>query len=237
MSRKPFRKLPEIFQNDEVQPYLSILQKRRATLFVKRLLDIAVSGFMMIVLSPVIIITSIVVAVSSKGPVFYRQTRVGRLNRDFTVYKFRTMEPGADRTGPLTVGERDPRITPVGRFLRKWRIDELPQLFNVLFGDMSMIGARPEVRKFVDCYKPEMMASLLLRPGLSCAASLAFRGENKMLADKEDPGRFYTDEILPAKMRMNLDYQKNIRLMTDIRLMIKTVVCVLNAGDGFLARC
>lgn len=193
----------------------------------KRFLDILSSFLVLVVLLPVWLVIALAIALESRGGVFYKQVRVGKDNKDFNLYKFRTMRVGSDQKGLLTVGERDNRITRVGYFLRKFKIDEFPQLFNVLKGDMSIVGPRPEVRKYVDLYTPEQMKVLSVRPGLTDLASIQYVHENEILAAAEDPERAYIDEVMPAKLALNLQYIENQSVVGDIKLIFKTFAAIL----------
>lgn len=188
----------------------------------KRLFDIIASACGLIVLSPLFIILSIWIKLDSKGPVFYRQVRVGRHNKDFRIFKFRSMRVGADKQGLITVGGRDPRVTRSGYFIRKYKLDEFPQLINVLIGDMSLVGPRPEVRKYVDMYTEEQMRVLDVRPGITDLASIRYRNENELLEKAEDPDQFYVDVIMQDKLAINLEYVANHSFWYDIKLIFKT---------------
>lgn len=227
MSAKQWQKLPKNMQNEAVKPYFDIIVKKKFTLFVKRVLDIIISFIVLLILSPIMIVAAMAVALGSKGPVFYFQRRVGRYGKEFSIFKFRTMVVNADKIGShVTVGENDPRITKVGHILRTTRIDEFPQLLNILKGDMTLVGTRPEVPRYVAEYSDEMMATLLLAPGVTGAASIAYRYENDMLKGKEDPEKYYIETILPDKMAINLDYTRNLSFWGDIKLLLRTVGCV-----------
>lgn len=188
----------------------------------KRLFDIIASACGLIVLSPLFIILSVWIKLDSKGPVFYRQVRVGRHNKDFRIFKFRSMRVGADKQGLITVGGRDPRVTCSGYFIRKYKLDEFPQLINVLIGDMSLVGPRPEVRKYVDMYTEEQMRVLDVRPGITDLASIRYRNENELLEKAEDPDQFYVDVIMQDKLAINLEYVANHSFWYDIKLIFKT---------------
>lgn len=193
----------------------------------KRILDVVSSAIFLMAFLPVWLIIALMVALESPGGVFYRQIRVGKNNRDFYLYKFRTMRVGSDKKGSLTVGERDNRITKVGYFLRKYKIDEFPQLINVLKGDMSIVGPRPEVRKYVDMYSPEQLKVLSVRPGLTDYASIKYVNENEVLAASDNPEQTYIDEVMPAKLELNLQYIENQSVIEDIKLIFKTFVAIL----------
>lgn len=193
----------------------------------KRLFDIIVSFFSLLFFAPIIIIVSILVKLTSTGPVFYRQIRVGENNRDFKIFKFRTMRVDSDKLGLLTVSNTDSRITKVGYYLRKYKLDELPQLINVFIGNMSLVGPRPEVRKYVDLYSPEQMMVFKVRPGITDLASIEFRNENEILSTKDDPNQYYIDVIMPRKIAINLSYIENRTIWKDISVIIQTFIVVL----------
>lgn len=189
----------------------------------KRLFDIALSLAGIIVLSPVLLTIFFAVKSGSQGPAIYRQTRVGRGGKDFELYKFRSMRVGSDSKGLLTVGSNDPRITGTGAFIRKYKLDELPQLFNVLKGDMSFVGPRPEVRKYVELYDEEQRKVLAVRPGITDLASVKYRNENDLLDGKEDPEKFYVEKIMPDKLRINLEYLNDRSTLRDVRVIFATL--------------
>ena len=188
----------------------------------KRLFDIVASGLGIIVLSPLFLILAFWIVLASKGPVFYRQNRVGRLNKDFRMLKFRSMAEGSDKGSLVTIGTRDSRITRAGYFLRKSKLDELPQLFNVLVGDMSLVGPRPEVRHYVNYWTPEQMHVLDIRPGITDPASIKFRNESELLEQVEDPEKYYIEEIMQEKIKLYLDYLDNHSLWGDLGIIFKT---------------
>ena len=195
----------------------------------KRFLDITVSGLGLLCLSPLFVVLAIWIKYDSLGPVFYRQTRVGRRNRDFQVYKFRSMQVGADNKGLITIGGHDARITHSGYYIRKYKLDELPQLINVFLGDMSLVGPRPEVRKYVDLYTPEQMHVLDVRPGITDLASIKYRNENELLGAVDDPEQYYQNVILPDTLRINQEYIKKSSLLFDIKIIFKTVVTIFKS--------
>lgn len=215
-------------QTPETKGYYDKLQQRHGALLGKRVFDVVVSALMLIILSPVLLLTAVAVKADSKGSVFYRQVRVGRYGKEFRIYKFRTMVQDADKKGlAITVGE-DPRITRMGRMIRKCRLDEIAQLLNVLNGTMSFVGPRPEVPKYVDVYEDAYMATLLVRPGVTAPSSIHFRNEDEILAaSKEDPEVTYVKQILPTKMALNLTYLDSISVWKDIKVMFQTVKAVL----------
>lgn len=224
---KKFEDLPKQFQNEAVREYYDILSHKKATLFFKKLLDILLALLLFILLLPVFIILSLAVKFTSKGEIIFKQKRVGKYGKEFYVLKFRTMVTDAERLGKqITVGERDPRITSIGHFLRKFRLDEFPQLINVIKGEMSFVGTRPEVPHYVNFYDDEMMATLLLEPGITGTASIFFKDEAKMLEIEPDAEKCYINHILPVKMRLNLDYIKELSIWYDIKLIFKTVFAV-----------
>ena len=188
----------------------------------KRLFDIVASGLGIIVLSPLFLILAFWIVLDSKGPVFYRQNRVGRFNKDFRMLKFRSMAEGSDKGSLVTIGTRDSRITRAGYFLRKSKLDELPQLFNVLVGDMSLVGPRPEVRHYVNYWTPEQMHVLDIRPGITDPASIKFRNESELLEQVEDPEKYYIEEIMQEKIKLYLDYLDNHSLWGDLGIIFKT---------------
>ena len=191
-------------------------------MIMKRVFDIVFSFFGLLILSPVFIILSFAVGFTSKGSVFYRQKRVGRYNKDFTLYKYRSMYVGADRGSLITIGGHDGRITGVGYFMRKFKLDELPQLFNVFIGDMSFVGPRPEVRYYVDMYSKEQMRVLDVRPGITDPASIAYRNENELLEKQSNPEKYYIDVIMPDKLNINLEYINSRTFLSDIKVIFQT---------------
>lgn len=228
MLRK-WEELPAFMQTEEVRPYYEKLSRKCFSLFVKRIFDFAVSSVMLVILSPALLVLAVMIKKDSEGPVFYRQVRITQYGRKFRIYKFRTMVVNADRIGSLvTVGE-DPRITKIGKKLRGCRLDELPQLINIWKGEMTFVGTRPEVEKYVKKYTPEMMATLLLPAGVTSEASIQYKDEDKLLADVsgEDADRVYIEKILPEKMKWNLEEIKKFGFFREIGTMVKTVVAVM----------
>lgn len=189
----------------------------------KRVIDIFASAFMLILLFPFGLVVALFIACDSRGGVFYRQSRVGRNNRDFMLYKFRTMRTDADRLGLLTVGARDSRITRVGYYLRKYKIDELPQLLNILVGDMSFVGPRPEVRKYVDLYNDEQKKVLSVRPGLTDYASIAYINENEILEKADDKEQTYINDIMPEKIKLNMKFIQKPSLCQYFKIIFLTI--------------
>lgn len=188
----------------------------------KRTFDIIASGLGLVCLSPLFALLAIWIKLDSKGPVFYKQTRVGRNNKDFRLFKFRSMRPDSDKLGLITVGGHDPRVTRSGYFIRKYKLDEFPQLINVFKGDMSLVGPRPEVRKYVGMYTPEQMKVLSVRPGITSLASIRYRNENEILAEAEDPDRCYIEQVMPDKLKIDLEYVDNAGFLNDIKLIFAT---------------
>ena len=205
----------------------NVLLERSVHLALKRLMDIVVSGCALAVLWPVLLLIAIAIKIDDPGPVFYRQVRVGRGGKTFRIYKFRTMVVDADKKGlAITVG-RDNRITRMGAFLRKTKLDELAQLINVFTGEMSFVGPRPEVPKYVDMYTPYQRQVLLVRPGITDYASIAYRNENDLLAGADDPEKMYIEKIMPDKIELNMKYLREISPLADIRLILSTIVAVI----------
>lgn len=189
----------------------------------KRIFDLFFSIIFIALLSPLFIFFSLLIVLDSPGCIFYRQLRVGRGGKEFYLIKFRTMKPGADRSGLLTVGSKDHRITRFGYFLRKYKLDELPQLFNIICGDMSIVGPRPEVSKYVALYNEEQRQVLSVLPGLTDYASLQYINESDLLSQSTDPEALYMNEIMPAKLKLNLQYIRERNLGTDVKIIFKTI--------------
>lgn len=189
----------------------------------KRIFDILLSVVGLLLLLPLFIVIILWVKFDSRGPAFYTQVRVGQNNRDFKLLKFRSMRLGSDKSGLLTIGGRDPRVTRSGYFIRKYKIDELPQLINVLIGEMSLVGPRPEVRKYVDLYNAEQLKVLLVKPGITDLASLEYFNENELLAKSTDPERTYIDSVMPDKLKLNLKYIDQAGLVADVKIILRTI--------------
>ncbi len=226
MILKKWDKLPEELRTPEVRKYYDILRRKRVSLFFKRAFDIVVSLLMLLVLSPVFIILAIAIKIDSRGPVFYRQTRVTQYAKRFRIFKFRTMVQNADRGSQVTVNN-DSRVTRVGKLIRKCRLDELSQLIDVLRGTMTFVGTRPEVVKYVDAYTPEMMATLLLPAGVTSLASIYYKDEAELLDAALDTDAVYINEVLPEKMKYNLEAIERFSFFGDIKTMFMTVFAVL----------
>ena len=193
----------------------------------KRLFDIIASGMGLLILSPILIVVAIWIKLDSPGPIFYRQVRVGRNNTDFQIFKFRSMRVGSDKGSLVTIGGRDPRITKSGYFIRKFKIDELPQLINVFIGDMSLVGPRPEVRHYVNYWNPDQMRVLDVRPGITDPASIRFRNENELLEKAQDPERYYIDVIMQEKIKLYLEYVEKSSFWYDIKLIFQTFKVII----------
>lgn len=211
-----------------VREYLGVLEGKKAALFWKRLLEWLLCGIVFLIVSPFFLLFALLVKCTSAGPVFFRQERMGRDMKPFFILKFRTMVADADKKGiQLTTGN-DARITKFGKFLRAINMDEMPQLLNVLKGDMSLIGTRPEVRRYVEAYTDEMFATLLLRPGMLSNASVKYKDENKLLTGAADPVKVYIDTILPDKMRYNLEYLRELSVWEDMKIIGRSIACVFH---------
>lgn len=223
---KKYDKLPEFLKNNKVKRYYEMLNKKRLYLVIKRLFDIIASFILLILLSPIFLVIAILIKLDSKGPVFYRQERITTYGKVFRIFKFRTMVPDADK-GSLVTKNNDNRITKIGNKIRGSRLDEIPQLINVLIGDMSFVGTRPEVSEYVNKYTDEMKATLLMPAGITSRASITFRDEAKIIdkyIKKMSISDIYVKKILPQKMVYNLEYLKNCSIIEDIKLCIKTVL-------------
>lgn len=227
---KKWEELPEYMQTDEVRPYYEVLRKKKFQLILKRLFDIIVSFILIVLLSPVILFFSIWIKIDSNGPIFYRQERITQYGRVFRIFKFRSMVSNADQIGNLVTSKNDSRITHVGEKIRKYRIDEIPQLFNVLIGDMSFVGTRPEVKKYVDQYTNEMYATLLLPAGVTSLASIQFKDEDEIIEKYVSQGRetneVYINEVLPTKMKYNLEAMTSFYFIKELVIMVHTVLKV-----------
>ena len=229
MILKKWEDLPEQLRTDAVRPYYDLLARRRGSLLLKRSFDVIVSSLMLVVLSPLFLILAVAIKCDSPGPVFYRQVRVTQYGKEFCIFKFRSMVQGADRRGSLVTVSGDSRITRVGRFIRRCRLDELCQLIDVFRGTMTFVGTRPEVPKYVAAYTPEMMATLLLPAGITSEASILYKDEADLLDAAADVDAVYIHEVLPGKMKYNLEALKNFSFLSDIKTMFRTVFAVLGA--------
>ena len=226
MTWKTWDELPPAMQTEELRRYYELLEKKQLTLKMKRGFDIIASLSLLLLLSPVFLTLGIAIRVDSEGPVFYRQERVTQYGRRFRIHKFRSMVSGADRKGSLVTVHNDARVTRVGRVIRKYRLDEIAQLIDVLEGNMSFVGPRPEVPKYVACYTPEMMATLLLPAGITSEASIRYKDEDRLLDGAEDVDRVYVEQVLPEKMKLNLASLEKLSLREDLMTMLRTVSAV-----------
>lgn len=224
---KNWNKLPEYMRTEEVRPYYDLLQRKKLSLFFKRVFDIVVSLIMIILCSPILLIISILIVKDSKGGVFYRQERVTQYGRVFRIFKFRTMVKNADQIGTQVTVSNDSRITKIGSKLRNCRLDELPQLFNIFIGDMTFVGTRPESVHYVKSYTNEMYATLLLPAGVTSEASIEYKDEADLLDQADDVDCVYINEVLPEKMKYNLNSIKEFSFFKEIATMFRTVFAVL----------
>lgn len=225
---KNWNELPEYMRTDEVRPYYDLLQRKKLSLFLKRVFDIVVSLIMIILCSPILLIISILIVKDSKGGVFYRQERVTQYGRVFRIFKFRTMVKNADQIGTQVTVSNDSRITKIGSKLRNCRLDELPQLFNIFLGDMTFVGTRPESVHYVKSYTNEMYATLLLPAGVTSEASIEYKDEADLLDKADDVDSVYINEVLPEKMKYNLNSIKEFSFFKEIATMFRTVFAVLD---------
>lgn len=227
MILRSWDKLPEYMRNDKVKPYYELLKKRTGSLIMKRIFDIVMSLLLLMILSPVFLVVSIWIKLDSKGPVFFRQVRVTTYGKQFRIFKFRTMCENAEKKGSLVTVGNDSRITKVGEKIRHCRLDEIPQLLNVLAGDMTFVGTRPEVVKYVNAYSDEMYATLLLPAGITSIASIQYKDEDEILSKAKDPDDAYVHEVLPDKMKYNLASIENFSFLNEIKTMANTLKAVI----------
>lgn len=227
MMLRKWEELPSYMQNEEVRKYYDILAEHLGSLVAKRCFDIVFSILLLVVLSPVFLVVSIWIRCDSQGPVFYRQERITQYGKVFRIFKFRTMVTDADRIGTLVTVGNDSRITRVGAKIRKVRLDEIPQLLNVLTGDMTFVGTRPEVKKYVDAYSDCMYATLLLPAGVTSVASIAYKDEDILLEKSDNPDQTYVQDILPEKMKYNLKALEEFSFLAELKTMVNTVRAVL----------
>ena len=228
MQLRRWNELPGVMRTREVRKYYNIIKKRQMSLKIKRLFDIVVASIMLMFLAVPMLVIAVCIKLDSRGPVFFRQERITQYGRKFRIFKFRTMVNDADKKGSLVTVGGDSRITRVGAVIRKYRLDEIPQLINVLCGDMSFVGTRPEVEKYVMAYTPAMMATLLMPAGITSEASIRYKDEDRLLEAADDVDYTYIHKVLPGKMRYNLKYLKRFSLINDIRLCIETVLAVIH---------
>lgn len=227
MILKKWDDLPEFMKCDEVKVYYDILSRKKGSLVLKRIFDIVVGVILLILLAIPMLIIAVMIKMDSKGPAFYRQERVTRYGKRFRIHKFRTMVNNADKIGSAVTVGGDSRITKVGAKIRDYRLDELPQVFDVLSGDMSFVGTRPEATKYVEKYSNEMLATLLLPAGITSEASIRYKDEAELLDSADDVDRVYIEKVLPEKMEYNLQSIKNFCFVIDVYVMIKTLCAVL----------
>lgn len=227
MILRSWDKLPEYMRNDKVKPYYELLKKRTGSLIMKRIFDIVMSLLLLMILFPVFLVVSIWIKLDSKGPVFFRQVRVTTYGKQFRIFKFRTMCENAEKKGSLVTVGNDSRITKVGEKIRHCRLDEIPQLLNVLAGDMTFVGTRPEVMKYVNAYSDEMYATLLLPAGITSVASIQYKDEDEILSKAKDPDDAYIHEVLPDKMKYNLASIENFSFLNEIKTMANTLKAVI----------
>lgn len=222
MLLKKWENLPLEFQTEEAKPYYDILQRKKLYLLVKRVLDIFFSLLLLLLLSPLFLIICFTIIIDSPGNPFFLQTRVTQYKRHFKIIKFRTMVKNAEQLGMQVTANCDPRVLKSGHFLREYRLDEIPQLINILKGDMSFVGTRPEVPRYVSQYTDEMMATLLLPAGVTSLASIEYKDEQKLLKQAEDIDQIYIEVILPQKMTYNLQSIKNVNFLHELKILVKT---------------
>ncbi len=218
--------LPKRMQNSAVRPYYEQLQKRKVSLFLKRCMDVVLSATLLVLLMPVLLLIALAVRLDSPGPALFRQIRVTQYGRQFRIFKFRTMVNHADKMGTQVTASGDARITRLGAVMRQYRLDELPQLINILLGDMSFVGTRPEVVKYVRKYTDEMTATLLLPAGVTSEVSIQYKDEEKLLADVADVDEAYIHVVLPEKMEYNLKSLREFSLLHELKIMVDTVIAV-----------
>ena len=231
MILKKWENIPDNIKNEKTKEYYDILNSKKITLFLKRLFDIIFSTILLIVLSPILIILAIAIKIDSKGPIFYRQERITQYGKIFKIFKFRTMIFNADKIGALVTTKNDSRITRVGNIIRKCRLDEIPQLINILVGDMTFVGTRPEVKKYVERYTDEMKATLLMPAGVTSIASIKYKNEDEIIGKYIEQGEniddIYVNRVLPEKMKYNIEYVKKFTIFQDILICVQTVNEVL----------
>lgn len=224
---REWKKIPQFMQTEEVRPYYDILKKKKISMALKRGFDVFAASVMFVIFFPVLITIAIMIVRDSEGGIFYRQERVTQYGRKFRIFKFRTMVANADKIGTKVTISNDSRVTKVGEKLRKYRLDELPQLINIILGDMTFVGTRPESTQYVRKYTPEMFATLLLPAGVTSEASIKYKDEAELLDKANDVDKEYVEKVLPEKMKYNLESIKNFSFIHDIGTMIKTVFAVI----------
>lgn len=227
MLLKSWEELPQSMRNQNVKIYYDILNNKKTSLLFKRVFDLIFAIILFLILLPVFLIVSVMVKIDSKGPIMFKQVRITQYGESFSIYKFRTMVDNADTLGSHITTRNDARITRTGKFLRKTRLDEIPQLLNIIIGDMTFVGTRPEVPKYVDQYTDEMMATLLLPAGATSEASIEYKDEAKILGNADNIDEIYLNEVLPEKMKYNLNSIKKFTLFYELKIMLKTVRAIL----------
>lgn len=225
---KSWEKLPDSLRTDSVRLYYESLKRKQGQLLLKRVFDVLMAALLLVLLSPIMLILALAIKLDSPGTVMFRQVRVTQYGREFRIFKFRTMVSNAQQLGTQVTVKGDARITRVGRLIRKCRLDELPQLLNILTGEMSFVGTRPEVPKYVSQYTPEMMATLLLPAGVTSQASIEYKEEDRLLADAQNADQAYVEQVLPGKMAYNLNSLLTFSVWDDLRTMVQTVLAVLH---------
>lgn len=228
MVLRSWESLPEYMRTPEVKPYYDLLKKKQIDLIIKRVFDLVVASILLIICAIPMLLIAVLIKLDSKGPVFYRQERVTTYGKHFRIHKFRTMVNNADRIGTAVTIGNDQRITKIGRRIRILRLDELPQLIDVLQGTMTFVGTRPETVKYVEKYQSEMYATLLLPAGITSEASILYKDEERLLSIADDVDRVYVERVLPEKMKYNLESLRRISFWEDIKTMVKTVLAVLS---------
>jgi lipopolysaccharide/colanic/teichoic acid biosynthesis glycosyltransferase len=232
MVLKSWDDLPENMKNESVKRYYEILEKKRTSFIMKRLFDFFVAIITLVILLPLFLLISIAIKIDSKGPVMFKQVRVTQYGKQFKIFKFRTMVNNAEKIGTQVTTKNDGRVTRVGRLLRKFRLDEIPQLLNIITGDMTFVGTRPEVLKYVEKYSEEMMATLLLPAGVTSEASIQYKDEELLLADADNVEEIYVNKVLPEKMRYNLRSIASFSFFGDIKTMVRTLIAVIKNNDN-----
>ncbi len=222
-----YEEIPMFMKNEIVAKYHKMLMRKKYILFFKRVFDLIFSLIMAIILFPVLITTCIIIKCDSPGKVIFKQKRIAQCGKVFDIFKFRTMVEDAEKIGTQVTTGDDPRITRCGKWLRKYRIDELPQIFNIIRGELSFVGPRPEVQKYVLQYTDEMLATLLIPAGVTSLASIIYKDESKMLENANNPDEVYVKEVLPQKMKYNIEYIEKISIAYDIKIILKTICAVL----------
>lgn len=233
MLLRDWNDLPDRMKNESVRSYYEILERKKKSLIIKRIFDIVVGLILLIVLSPLLITIGLIIKIDSGVPVFFRQTRVTQYGKNFKIFKFRTMVNDAEHISTAITTNNDPRVTRTGKFLRRYKLDEIPQLFNIVLGDISFVGTRPEVPKYVEHYTDEMMATLLLPAGVTSEASIKYKDEEKILTSVDDVDKTYIDIVLPEKMKHNITSIGSFSFFGEIKIMARTIVAVISQKNDF----